>query len=349
MDTKTAVIKWRESKQDDGFRPHLGASLIGHECSRHLWYVFRLAKQANFDGRLLRLFDTGHREEPRVLEELRGIGCEVYDRTEDGKQVTFTAEFGHFSGSLDGMVKGLPEDKEEWHVLEIKTHGEKSFNDVLANGVEKSKPQHYAQMQIYMGYMGLTKALYYPVNKNTDDIAPQIVDFDKSAFDRLVEKAKYIVFAVEPPGRMSEDPTFYKCKFCDHHSICHGNDVPKPSCRTCAHVTPTEKGTWTCSLYDDFEIDFDNQKTGCESHRYIPTLLSNFAEVVNANGEQNWVQYKNKLNGNCFTNGDDTANSFPSHQIWIAEKAMLGDSFVSEVKEMFPGSKFEINDEDIPF
>ena len=351
MDTKTEIIKWRESKQDDGFRPHLGASLIGHECSRHLWYIFRLSKPAQFEGRVLRLFNTGHREEERVIEELRGIGCEVYDRTEDGKQVTVSAPYGHFSGSLDGMVKGLPESPNDWFILEIKTHGDKSFKD-LANGIDKSKPMHHAQMQIYMGFTGIEKALYYPVNKNDDDIDPQIVQFDQHEFNRLLEKAKYIVFSVEPPGRLSDDPTFYKCKFCDHHSICHGNDIPKPSCRSCAHVTPTEQGTWTCSLYDNFEIDFENQKTGCESHRYIPTLLSNFADVTDASLDGNYVQYKNRLNGNHFTNGDGTANAYPSHQIYIADKRTLGDEFIAEMKKCFPDMSIvenTIDDSDIPF
>lgn len=66
-----------EDKYNDGHRKHLGASLIGHECSRYLWNVFRWLKAERFTGRQLRLFQRGHLEEARFEEYLRGIGAEV--------------------------------------------------------------------------------------------------------------------------------------------------------------------------------------------------------------------------------------------------------------------------------
>ena len=64
---------------DDGHRSHLGASLIGNDCSRYLWYVFRWVYHFEFDGRMQRLFNRGHKEEERFIEWLRGIGCKVTD------------------------------------------------------------------------------------------------------------------------------------------------------------------------------------------------------------------------------------------------------------------------------
>jgi len=66
-------------KYDDGQRSHLGASLIGHECKRYLWFTFRWVYHHKFSGRQQRLFNRGHREEARFLEWLRGIGCEVWE------------------------------------------------------------------------------------------------------------------------------------------------------------------------------------------------------------------------------------------------------------------------------
>ena len=79
--TAEKVVQWWAAKKQT-HRPHLGASLIGHECDRYLWLTFRWAKLAEFEGRLLRLFDRGNREEPRIHEELRGIGVELH--TMDG-------------------------------------------------------------------------------------------------------------------------------------------------------------------------------------------------------------------------------------------------------------------------
>ena len=39
--TREAIFSGYEADASDGFRSHLGASLIGKECERALWYDFR--------------------------------------------------------------------------------------------------------------------------------------------------------------------------------------------------------------------------------------------------------------------------------------------------------------------
>jgi hypothetical protein len=66
-----------ETYYEQGHRNHLGASELGEECWRKLWYGFRWVKQEKFDGRMMRLFNVGHSAEPRFITYLRGIGFEV--------------------------------------------------------------------------------------------------------------------------------------------------------------------------------------------------------------------------------------------------------------------------------
>lgn len=73
----TDIDEYCRQAFDDGHRTHLGASLIGRDCGRELWYVFRWVKQIKHDGRMLRLFRRGHFEEPRFASYLRGIGSDV--------------------------------------------------------------------------------------------------------------------------------------------------------------------------------------------------------------------------------------------------------------------------------
>ena len=75
----TDIDNYCVTTYDGGHRNHLGASLIGNECKRYLWFVFRWCLQEPTTGRKQRLFNRGHREEERFLEWLRGIGCEVSD------------------------------------------------------------------------------------------------------------------------------------------------------------------------------------------------------------------------------------------------------------------------------
>ena len=119
--TRTLIFKQYEKSAEAGQRPHLGASELGHECERYLWLSFRWAKQPDFDGRMLRLFESGQLAEPRLIANLRAIGVEVSDRDEKGGQWRFSAVGGHVGGSMDGAALGLPEAPKTWHVLEFKT------------------------------------------------------------------------------------------------------------------------------------------------------------------------------------------------------------------------------------
>ena len=58
--TREAIFSAYEADTRDGFRTHLGASLIGKACERALWYDFRWTTKAKFPGRVLRLLSLIH-------------------------------------------------------------------------------------------------------------------------------------------------------------------------------------------------------------------------------------------------------------------------------------------------
>jgi len=299
-------------------RPYLGASAIGKPCLRQHWYSFRWSKPADFSGRLYRVFQTGHLQEPRIYNDLSSIGCTVYDMDPStGKQWTFTepTSGNHFKGNADGIVTGLPQAPKSPHVLEIKTASAKMFAEMQKFGVKKAKPEHYAQMQMYMkwsidlyGENGCTRAIYIVVNKDNDDIYTERLEYDKHEAQAIIDKALKVITATEPPVGISQDPSWYECKFCDYHSICHGTDVPAPTCRSCAHATPEMDGNarWSCSVHQN-DIPVPTQRTGCDSHRYIPILLAKFAKPVDMVDDA--VVYE--MDGKRFFNG--TSATSPKH------------------------------------
>ena len=125
-------------------RTHLGASIIGKECAREAWYIFRWVKFAVFDGRMLRLFDRGTKEEANFIHLLRAIGCQVWEvDPQTGKQFRIYGVNGHFGGSLDsgGLLPYLPDFP---ILMEFKTHNTKSFVHLQNKGLIISKPQHYS-------------------------------------------------------------------------------------------------------------------------------------------------------------------------------------------------------------
>jgi hypothetical protein len=325
--THTTVAKIYEAYErdaDDGNRPHLGASLIGRACERQLWLTFRWADSKKFSGRMLRLFETGQLAEARFVANLRRIGIEVHDVQPDGSQWRVSALGGHFAGSMDGAGVGFPEAPKAWHVLEFKTHNEKSFTDLVKKGVADAKPEHFAQMQTYMGLTGMERAFYMAVNKNNDELYSERVEFDSVEFAKIMARAERVIKANEPPLKISNDPSWFVCKMCDFHSHCHGEVAPAVNCRTCAHSTPVLDGDakWTCSIANTtpIQIPIAVQRTGCASHRYIPMLLERFATQKDyVNGD---VYYDSE--SGPFANGDQ-AGSLTSQEIRDLEsKSMLG-------------------------
>jgi hypothetical protein len=289
--TRDAIFAGYEADANEGFRAHLGASLIGKECVRALWFDFRWTTQARFPGRVLRLFETGNREEERLVRNLRRTGATVVEiDPETGRQFRVAAHGGHFGGSLDGVALGLIEAPKTWHVLEFKTHSAKSFGDLVAKKVRESKPQHFAQMQIYMHLTGITRAMYLAVNKDTDDLYVERLEVEPHHAEKLLEKAGRIIFAMVPPPRISDDPDWFQCRLCDHAPLCHdrgdGVVAPEVNCRTCLHSTPVDGG-WHCDRHQKHLTDVD-QRAGCTQHLYLPPLVP--GEQIDAGCD--WVEYR---------------------------------------------------------
>ena len=289
MATVEAIYSAYEDGRNEGFREHLGASLIGKPCERALWYDFRWVTAAQHSGRILRLFQTGHLEEERLVRDLRASGATVLEvDPETGRQFKVEALSGHFGGSLDGLAVGLRESPRTWHVLEFKTHSAKSYAQLVAKGVAASKPQHAAQMQIYMHLMGLTRAFYLAVCKDTDALYAERIEADPAEAERLLAKASRIIDAPRPPSRISEDPAWFECRMCSHRAVCHEGAMAAVNCRTCLHSTPVEGG-WHCARHDRMR-DYGQQLNGCRDHLFIPDLVD--GEVIDAT--ENFVVYRMK-------------------------------------------------------
>ena len=253
------------STKEDDWRDHLGASLIGRECARELWYGFRWTTLKKFDGRMIRLFNRGHLEEPRFLALLVMIGCRIWQLDANGKQFRIGGHMGHFGGSMDGVALGIPDLPDTPVLAEFKTHGEKSFIKLKAEGVMAAKWEHFVQMQIYMGKNNLSWALYAAVNKNTDELHLELVSFDPTQYQRYLDRSAMIIDAKEPPPKLNQSPGWFKCKFCDQKDVCHGDALPARNCRTCVNAQVVDNGRWVCLLKQE-EIDGARQRLGCDNY-----------------------------------------------------------------------------------
>jgi hypothetical protein len=328
--TKALIDRYHESKQE-GHRPHLGASLLGHNCQRYLWLTFRWAKKEKFNGRILRLFRRGNNEERIIISDLRAIGIDV--KTTDGSQDR--VHFGnHVSGSIDGIaLSGVPEAPKKKHVLEFKTHSKKSFDDLEKKGVQKSKFQHFIQCQVYMLGMDIDRALYVAVCKDDDRYYFERIPLEKDLAEKYVAKGHAIVASDRMPEPLSTDPTWYECKWCSFYKFCHKSELPEVNCRTCAHSTPKEDSTWRCERHASDGIPVDYQRTGCDDHALHPDLVP---WEIDFDSSSDWepvylINEKPVING---------PSGYLSSEIVANPEICAEDNdFVNLIKKEFPGSK----------
>tara|TARA_R110000751_G_scaffold194737_3_gene300136 strand:- start:63 stop:1190 length:1128 start_codon:yes stop_codon:yes gene_type:complete len=342
VETSTVAKLYRalEDRTVDSPRPHLGASVIGRPCARELWYSFRWGTESDFNGRLLRLFRRGHQEEGPLVEDLRNAGVTVLDADpRTGKQFQFSVLGGHVGGSMDGAGQGFVESN-KWHLLEFKTANDKSFKQISKQKVRKAKPEHWAQMQLYMHWSGtnketrLERAMYIVVNKNTDEIYLERIKYDAKEARKYEDRAKSVVESPVPLERISEDPSWYQCKFCSAAKICHQKALPVVSCRTCTHATPEldGDGRWSCSKHNT-DLNDAAQRAACGQHVYIPDLVT-VGEYVGGNEEENYAEYK-LPDGRKFRNGGTGRNAYSSVELRALDVSLIADKGVEDIRESF--------------
>ena len=216
---------------------------------------------------MLRLFETGHLQETRIVEDLRRAGFAVWDKREDGRQYEFTDATGHFITKVDGVIKDVPESDKP-HVLEVKTHNKNSFSSLVKKGVQEAKPLHYAQVQISMALGGFTRALYVAVCKDDEQFYVERVREDKDAQAKLQQKIIKLTEARLRPAGISDDGSSFGCKYCSMKAVCTKEAAPLRHCRTCAMCAPGQEGKWVCELNKD-TLSIDRQRLGCEHYEAL--------------------------------------------------------------------------------
>lgn len=210
-------------------RDYLGASILGHKCERYSWYQFNHADKAEpiaYKG--LYAIADGHATEQVIKYRLRLVpGIKIWDIDEETKdQIGFVD--GKFAGHVDGIILGLLQAPTRPHIFEAKACNEKKFNEL-----QKCKDQYgekaslenwdftfYVQAQVYMGKLELDRHYLICATPGGRDMMSCRTDFDKTFYENMLRKKDRILAAKTPPERISEQKSFYICKFCNFREFC---------------------------------------------------------------------------------------------------------------------------------
>lgn len=194
-------------------------SMIGGDCERQVYFAFRHPKKTD-DLRVYRIFELGNLLEDHIVEILK-TKFTVHAVKDDGSQFSFKDDENKITGSIDGVILGLPESNKP-HLLEIKTYNQKRFEKLVKEGVKESDHKYYVQMQIYMNAFKLEKALFVAYNKNTSEFYTERVDYSDMTALKFLNRSKkvYAAKSHKELDRVSEKVTDFKCKFCQWKKEC---------------------------------------------------------------------------------------------------------------------------------
>lgn len=221
-----------ERARQEPKRDYLGMSAIGHACERKLWYDMNDPLFENFKAETLKRFEDGHRSEALMALRLRmapGVQLWTVD-PETGDQFGCSDFDGRFRGHMDGVILGLHQAPKTPHVWEAKAVSEKKFKEF-----QKLKDQHgekatlekwdyvyWCQAQAYMGYFDLTRHYITVSTPGVREWDSARTEFDAAAFAKIKDKARRVLEARVPLAKLSNNPSWYQCKFCVYHARCHG-------------------------------------------------------------------------------------------------------------------------------
>lgn len=214
-------------------RNYIGASSIGETCEKKLYYKLREANKAKPRGaKLIMAANDGHRGEDLVASYIRQIpGIELWTHKSDGGQYGFAEKLGNvdFKGHVDGIIKGLPISPVTVHIWENKVCNQKRFDKFLKarqdhgtkGALEAWDYKYYAQAIINMEKFDITRHYTTVCLAGTREIVSCRTEANPKLAKQLTEKAQRVACATTPPFGISDNPTFYECKYlCEFYDHC---------------------------------------------------------------------------------------------------------------------------------
>jgi hypothetical protein len=222
-DAINAVIDAALECEPDTPRDYLGGSALGKDCLRQLQWDWR--KPAKINGKTRGIFARGHWAESYTVSCMVSAGFRI--AREGDPRVEFSQLDGRFKGHADGLILAGPEIEGVTYpcLWEHKCLGEKGWSKVGKDGLKSAYPTYYAQVQIYMAYLGLEEnpAIFTAVNANTMERLHLLVPFDPATAQEWSDKAVQVITATaagETLPRVTDNPQDWRCRWCAHRVEC---------------------------------------------------------------------------------------------------------------------------------
>ena len=169
-------------------------------CPRQTYYSFKNKPKATTEPQVKRILEQGEYTHLRLMSALFGMGIV--------RAVEITIPPNElFRGRADAIITF----NDEPYLLEIKT-----VKDYAFKIMEKPTAAITKQVQLYLHYFNLDKAIVIVENKDTQALKEFIVEKDQKLIDGLLQQFDYLQDQVgsNVVPQKPEDLAAWKCKLC---------------------------------------------------------------------------------------------------------------------------------------
>jgi CRISPR/Cas system-associated exonuclease Cas4 (RecB family) len=203
-------------------RDYIGASMMGHECSRAIWYSGNNTKGQAWPVKTLLKFEDGHRTEDLMAERLRMLPfIRLHSQQAE-------IDLGFIKGHIDGVIEGLCESIVP-HVWECKAVDEDGFKKlqkaVAVHGEYEAMKQwehrYYVQAVLYMHGMGISRHYLTVATPGGRDFMAVRTRENPAYAKSIIERGRRIAQSKEPPEKISLRPDHWQCRLCQYAGVCH--------------------------------------------------------------------------------------------------------------------------------
>ena len=229
--TLEAMYEAIELAQDTKVRDYLGASSIGEDCPRKIWYRYNDYPRDLFKAETLLNFADGHASEDITADRLRMVeGITLITHDDSGNQIGFEDLKGKFKGHCDGMILGLKQAPKTWHVWEHKCSNHKKYNQFLNTkakfgekfALKNWNKNYYVQGQLYMHYHNVKRHYMTVALAGSRMYASCRTEYEPEVAMQYIDRADKIINAKQEPPRLSDKRDFFQCRWCEFSDECHG-------------------------------------------------------------------------------------------------------------------------------
>lgn len=214
-----AINRALDTRPKDAPRNYVGASSIGHDCARAIWYQAHGAEEGHINHRVKRIFDNGKVLESMLLDYIELTTTRVIRPNAENNWLHCSdKELPYFAGHMDALLFNADGPV---IVLDIKTCNHLSFDKFVNNGLRHWQPKYYAQLQAYMGMTGHKYACLLAYDKDDSRLHDETIAFDEMEYAALKEKARVIYTQEIEPERINKSPLYFVCRNCSYKETCH--------------------------------------------------------------------------------------------------------------------------------